>query len=991
MTAIERTAYPTFDTQSLHQKELDDYYTPTKEEIQFIQNKLHRNRNRASSAYVQHQFNAITLLKCFQRLGYFPSLRTIPRIVEDHIRHHLQLDPSTLLGYRHSQVLYRHQAIIRTHLNVRSYLNGGKEVATQIAMESAKVHNYPADIINRVLEELMRKRYELPAYSQIDRLVKKSRQRTNQEIFNRVRRQIPDKIKKKFDKLTINATRTAYNKLKELPKSTTINHFKELLTHLMWLESFGSMADYLKDISQIKLKHFAGEAKSLDASDMRDILEAKRYTLIACLVDNMQRLTIDHLVIMFIKHMRKIEEKAKQKLSDLREENKEKTRTLLTLLSDIVVTIGKKITPKRIKSVRKKLSENGGRDNILSDCEQAIAYHTDNHLPLVWRSLRSSRQVLFSLLRTLNIQSSTQDAALIKAKEFLLSHANSKKEMLPGSIDISFAPKQWQKLIIQKDGKTRWFVRRYFEACVFICLANELRATDLYVNGSASYTDFRNQLVPWNECEHLVPDYCQNLNIAQDGKNAVIQLRKLLADKSYQIDKRYPKIKELVIDENGVPILKKKHKTVDDYDPELESMIKARMPKRKLIDVLVNVNHYTSWATVFGPLSGSDPKIPNAVERYILTTFAYGTGMGPKQAAQHMRHDVSAHMLSWANQRHVTPTMQNKALTKIINRYKLFALPKNWGTGKCAIADGTMRKIYQENLTAEYHIRYGSTGGIAYHHVADNYIALFSTFIPCGVWEAVEILEGLLKNESDLQPKTIHADTQGQSTVVFAIAYLLGIKLMPRIRNWKDLKFHRPYKTARYKHIDSLFNDTVDWKLIETHWKDMLQIVLSIKTGKVSSSLLLRKLGSYSKRNKLCLALRELGYVIRTLFLLDYISDVDMREEITAQTNKVESYNGFTEWLSFGNPYTIVASNDPDEHEKAVKYNDIIANAAMFHNVLDMSNVVLELHEEGYPVAKKSLARTSPLLTDHLNRFGEYVVNMQVDAVDINRAMKLSI
>ena len=660
--------------------------------------------------------------------------------------------------------------MIRTYLNVRSYLQGGKEIATKVAMESAKVHNYPADIINRVLEELMRKRYELPAYSQIDRLVKQTRYRANEEIFNRVRIQLPDKIKKKFNKLTMSATRTAYNKLKELPKSTTIKHFKELLDHLNWLESFGSMADYLKDISQIKLKHFAGEAKSLDASDMRNILEAKRYTLIVCLVNDMQRQAKDHLSIMFIKHMRKSEEKAKKKLADLREDNKGKTKNLLMLLSDIVITIGKKITPKRIKTVRKKLSENGGRETILSDCEQAIAYHTDNHFPLVWRSLRGSRQVLFSLLRTLNIQSSTQDDALIKAKEFLLSHANSKKEMLPGNVDISFAPKQWQKLILQKDGKTRWFVRRYFEACVFICLANELRATDLYVNGSASYADFRDQLTPWETCKPLVPDYCQNLNIAQDGKDAVIQLRKMLADKSNEIDKRYPKIKELVIDENGVPTLKKRRKAEDEGgDYELESIIKTRMPKRKLIDILVNVNHYTGWATVFGSLSGSDPKIPNSVERYILTTFAYGTGMGPKQAAQHMRHDISAHMLSWANQRHVTPAMQNKALTKIINRYKLFALPKNWGTGKCAIADGTMRKIYQENLTAEYHIRYGSIGGIAYHHVADNYIALFSTFIPCGVWEAVEILEGLLKNESDLQPKIIHADTQGQSTVVFAI------------------------------------------------------------------------------------------------------------------------------------------------------------------------------------------------------------------------------
>ena len=55
-------------------------------------------------------------------------------------------------------------------------------------------------------------------------------------------------------------------------------------------------------------------------------------------------------------------------------------------------------------------------------------------------------------------------------------------------------------------------------------------------------------------------------------------------------------------------------------------------------------------------------------------------------------------------------------------------------------------------------------------------------------WEAVYIIDGLLKNKSDIQPDTLHADTQGQSTPVFALAHLLGINLMPRIRNWKDFK-----------------------------------------------------------------------------------------------------------------------------------------------------------------------------------------------------------
>ncbi|NMF00178.1 transposase [Aneurinibacillus aneurinilyticus] len=50
----------------------------------------------------------------------------------------------------------------------------------------------------------------------------------------------------------------------------------------------------------------------------------------------------------------------------------------------------------------------------------------------------------------------------------------------------------------------------------------------------------------------------------------------------------------------------------------------------------------------------------------------------------------------------------------------------------------------------------------------------------------------------------------------------------------------------KYKHIDSLFSDTIDWDLIELHWKDLLRMVLSIKHGKISSAMLLRKLGNYS-------------------------------------------------------------------------------------------------------------------------------------------------
>lgn len=53
----------------------------------------------------------------------------------------------------------------------------------------------------------------------------------------------------------------------------------------------------------------------------------------------------------------------------------------------------------------------------------------------------------------------------------------------------------------------------------------------------------------------------------------------------------------------------------------------------------------------------------------------------------------------------------------------------------------------------------------------------------------------------------VHGDTQGQSLPVFGPAHMLGVELLPRIRNWKDLTFYRPSPTAKYQHIDPLFGD----------------------------------------------------------------------------------------------------------------------------------------------------------------------------------------
>ncbi|WP_298966723.1 transposase [uncultured Roseibium sp.] len=441
------------------------------------------------------------------------------------------------------------------------------------------------------------------------------------------------------------------------------------------------------------------------------------------------------------------------------------------------------------------------------------------------------------------------------------------------------------------------------------------------------------------------------------------------------VDAGFPSNAELTIDTKGVPHLKRlKAKTVPKGLPAFEMEVHARMRERHLLDILRDGTSWTSFTRHFGPPSGADPKLQRAEQRYVFTTFGYGCNLGPVQAARHAPTIASANTLRRLNAQHISTPKLEAAMTDVIDAYNRFALPKLWGAGRAAIADGTHVPLRENNLLGALHIRYGAYGGIAYHHIADNYIALFTTFIPCGVWEAVHIFDGLMKNRSTIQPDTLHADTQGESEPVFGLSRLLGIMLMPRMRNWGDATFYRPDKAVRYLNIDSIFTREIDWRLIATHWQDMMQVVLSIQAGFVLPSMLLRKLGSHNRKSLLYQAFRELGRVERTLFLLRYIANPEIRRTIRAETTKIESFNDFLDWVTFGGP--VIKSGDPVEQEKQIKYASLVANAIMLSNVADLTEALASMATDGHQVTPELAATLSPYTRKHIRRFGKYELNM---------------
>ena len=267
-------------------------------------------------------------------------------------------------------------------------------------------------------------------------------------------------------------------------------------------------------------------------------------------------------------------------------------------------------------------------------------------------------------------------------------------------------------------------------------MVRELKSGDLYIAGSEQFGDYRRQWLSWPQYEAQVTASSVQGGITIDPDGFVDELRHTLSQAILALDAGFPDNDAITI-QDGEPVIRRLDK---QPDPEnfmlINRLLRERLPVRNIVEVLADTGHWLNWTQRFGPLSGFEARLGLPRERYVTTTFCYGCYLGPAQTARAMK-DTDRRQVAYVNQYHITEQNLLDANVAVINAYNRFTLPKLWGSGRSASADGTQWDVYEQNLLSEYHIRYGGWGGIGYYHVADTYIALFSRFIACGVWEAV--------------------------------------------------------------------------------------------------------------------------------------------------------------------------------------------------------------------------------------------------------------
>ncbi|MCI0663740.1 MAG: Tn3 family transposase [Acidobacteria bacterium] len=928
----------------------------------------------------------LVLLKTFQRLGHFIPVHKVPRPIAEHISliYGVHYEAMEWEAYDASGARHRHIARIREHLGDRKFDETTQAILSAAVRQAALLREDLVDIINIVIEELVRRRYELPSFPFLREEAKKARAAVSREFFAQVSRALGKERCRTIDRLLeadgINK-RSLWQSLKADAGTPTLKQIRLWTQRLSWLKSLDlHAARFFAGVPAVRIRSFALEARSLDAARMIEMEPHKRHTLAAALVSRQIARCLDDLGEMLIKKVRKMHRQAHEEFQQALLQRQLQTDHLIGAFSQVLSVWVE------MASVAQKHAALGAildhqAESLIELCRLHETLTRHNYLGFLWKHYRVHRTALFSLIDELRFITPGSDKSLEEAIAFIRHHRQNKSDRLKlefggRQLSLDWVPDRWWKQVAsgeKRAAKIEQVDRHYFEMCVFTLLAEGLQSGDLVIEASDKFSDYRDQFVSEEEFHQAAAEYCRQAGLPAQGKDLVDNLRGRLSETANKVDAGFPDNEYLRI-ENGEPILRRiEGRPTPDKLSLIEQMIREQITPVSLLDAMIDTEKWLNWTRHFGPLSGHEAKLDDPLVRYLTAVFTYGCNLGPSQSAQAMR-GTDRRQIAWINQRHISEEAIDKAIIEVINGYNRFLLPSLWGSGERASADGTKWDLYEQNLLSEYHIRYGGYGGIAYYLISDKYIALFSHFIPCGVREAIYILDGLMKNTSEIQPEIVHSDSHGQSEAVFGLAYLLGIKLMPRIKNWKHLTFYRPDKKRRYEHIDALFSDHINWRLISDNFEEMLKTAVSIKVGKLMPSTVLRRLGSYNRQNRLHRAFQELGRIVRTEFLLNWISDLELRRMTIGSLNKSEDFNRFSQWVAFGG--RLLAENDRDEQRKLIKYNHLVANCLIFYNVGAMTKALHQMRKEGMRMGTDTLARLSPYLTGHVNRFGEYRLDL---------------
>ena len=638
-----RIAYPALPN-PLTARDLEQLFTPWPDEVEWAFN---------ATWTAEARLGLLTLLKVFEALGRFVGPSDIPSEVVRHIARHIDLPERDALAYA-KNTLYRHQGWVREFLGVKKWNTEAYQVAKSAIEQLASARTHPADLINGAIETLVREHFELPALSTLRRMASNVQQRIHDQLFEQVAKSLTLAHSAVLDALLevpSDDQESAFTKLCRPPGRATTKNLKALAEHLDWLETLEVPQSALADITPVKIEQWADEARRLTVAELRRYRGPRRYALLLALIVDTRGSILDDHVTMLLKSMRKIEHQAKEALQAWLDERQESSEKLIVILLDLARAHQNNGGTEFHHRAAAIFATAGGSDEIVKRCEARLEHRVRDWRPFARKYFRNRRSALMDLAEVLPLKAMPGSTALLGALRLIVSMRSDREEWIEvrPKLDISFLPRPWHQHVSDPDEPDS-LNRRILEVAVFLELAEALQSGEIYVPGSGNYDTYTDRLFPIESDPEAVSAYLKARGLPDNAKAFVTQLRDWLERHISGINSLVGELGVVQLNAKGKPIVPRPPANKPPASAlALEKVLLERLPRRTILEALYNTDQWTQWTRHFGPPARIAPQIDNPTQRYVLTSFAYGCGLGPTQASRHFKEAVPAHLLAFAN------------------------------------------------------------------------------------------------------------------------------------------------------------------------------------------------------------------------------------------------------------------------------------------------------------------------------------------------------
>ncbi len=969
LTSEQKTSYGQFSGEP-NEVQLARYFHLDEADLAFINNR------RGD----QNRFGVALQVGCIRFLGTFLSdLSMVPVNAQWFVARQLGIiDVAILSNYAKRETTRReHAALIRNQYRYREFTWPWSFRLSRLLYTRSWISNErPSLLFDLATGWLIQHKILLPGASTLTRLISEVRERATNRLWQRLSA-LPTQAQiaelETLLQVSEGSRTSRFDRYRKGPVTISGPAFNVAIDRYLELKSFGMGTLDFTGIPPVRFKNIARHAGMISMHKIARMPESKRTAILVAFAKAYEIIAFDEALDVLDLLITDIAGEAKKLGQKKRLRTlKDLDKSALALAEVCALILNESMQDELLRPAifdrmpREKLAKS------IATVHELARPSDDSFQDEMVEQYGRVRRFLPKLLHDIEFKAAPSGEPTLEAHQYLAGLLESRKQLLEEA-PLDIVSNSWKRLVFDKEGRV---TKRGYTLCFLDKLQDSLRRRDVYAENSDRWGDPRAKLLQGQEWQACRIQVCRSLGHPLNSHEAVDGLVR-------QLDATYKQVagnfedKAVELDLSGKrPTLTITHFDKLDDPPSLTMLsqqIEALLPSVDLTELLLEIHAHTGFADEFTHVSESNARAEDLTVSICAVLLAEACNIGLEPLIKHQVPALTRHRLNWVKQNYLRAETLVKANAKLVDYQSTLSLARKWGGGEVASADGMRFVTPIRTINAGPNRKYfGSSRGITwYNFVSDQFSGFHGIVIPGTLRDSIFVLEGLLEQQTGLNPVEIMTDTAGASDMVFGLFWLLGYQFSPRLADAGEAVFWRVDKSANYGILDELARSCVNTHKIEQHWDDMMRIAGSLKLGTVQASELIRSLLKSDRPSSLAQAIIEAGRINKTLYLLNYVDDEDYRRRILTQLNRGEGRHAVARSICYGQRGEI-RKRYREGQEDQLGALGLVTNTLVLWNTIYMHAALDHLREQGKEVKEEDEARLSPLSHKHVNMLGHY-------------------